>query len=73
MTEDQVRELVRQRLARHGDQRKLAIEAGISDPHLSLFLKGERPPPLRLLAHLGLEMMVSYTRKTACGQTEKGA
>lgn len=73
MTEDDVRELVRQRLERHGDQSRLAIELGVSRGHLCNFLAGKKRPPAPLLAHFGLKRAVAYIEKSSCGQAEKGA
>lgn len=72
MTEDEVREMVRERTKVHGQQRLFARQAGLSDTSISLFLAGVRPPGERLLRELGLRKVTAY-EKTACDQPAKGA
>ena len=71
MTEDDLRDMIRDRFVRRGDQRRLAVEAGISAPRVSQFMNGASGPGPRILAALGVE--ASYRKISTCATKTEGA
>lgn len=59
MTADEVRDLMRDRIAVAGSMRKWAAQIGVSTPYLSDVLNGNRRPSETICEALGLRMLVS--------------
>jgi len=50
---DPVNEL--KKLKKQMSQRQMAMEIGVSEPYLSMVMRGKKPPSPRVLLYLGLE------------------
>jgi hypothetical protein len=59
MTADDVRELMREKIAEAGSMRRWASEVEVSTPYLSDVLAGNRRPSEAICRALGLRMIVS--------------
>lgn len=66
MTEDDIRDLVRQR----GPQNHFARQAGVDPAAISLFMTGARGPGPALLTALGLRKVVTYEKADCNPETE---
>lgn len=69
MTEDDVRDLIRQR--GRGAQKDLARQAGVSDSLVSQFMHGRIGPGPSILAALGLKIV--YAKNDTCTTDLSGA
>lgn len=62
MNKEELMALLREKIAEAGDQRKLAAQLGVSQPHLSEILNGHKEPAEKLLTALGLRRVVMFER-----------
>lgn len=60
MTTDDVRQLLRDKIAEAGTAKDWAHTANVSAPYVSDVLNGNREPGEAILSALGLERVVSY-------------
>ena len=71
MTEDDLREMIRQRFSGRGDRKKFARQAGVSEARVSQFMRGHTGPGPSIVEALGLE--ICYREKVACTSALKAA
>lgn len=60
MTTDDVRQLLRDKIAEAGTAKDWAHTAGVSSPYVSDVINGNREPGESILTALGLERVVTY-------------
>lgn len=73
LTADDVRRSLNERVKKHGDQKALAAQLGISEGHLSALLSGNKEPGPLVLDPLNLERVVLFRAKPAPGNPNQSA
>jgi transcriptional regulator with XRE-family HTH domain len=62
MNKEELMALLREKITQAGDQRKLAAQLGVSQPHLSEILNGRKEPAEKVLTALGLRRVVMFEK-----------
>lgn len=60
--ENEVRDILKERLSRRGAAKEMATSLGCSDPYLSLVKNGVRPLPQKIAAMLGFRRVIRWER-----------
>lgn len=72
MSEEDVRQMVRDRCTQRGGAARLARQAGVTPARVSQFLGGSSGPGIPILKALGLRKTIAY-EKEACNPQISGA